>query len=111
MEIKKIYSDRAGHFILEFGDENYLSILFGNVSHTENHEFPSHRALDSDFDFEKWLTSPVDSTTLEIMPGGERITKIVENYGKEYWDGVLLNYYPVSKLFGLLEAINCDREE
>lgn len=105
MNIKSIFSDRVGHFVLEFDDDNSLSLLFSNGSHTENHYGWFREALknlkDSSLD---WLMSPVTSTTLEIMPRGDKIIKICSEY-KEYWNEPLLDYFPVEKLIELLDKL------
>lgn len=98
MKLKAIASDRPGHIVLDFGDENRLSLLFANGSHTENWQGPidAENLLD-------WYNAPVSSTTLEIMPSGE-ISKICEEY-EDYWDDSLLNYFPVENLLELLNKI------
>lgn len=99
MKLKAIASSRTGHIALDFGDENYLSLLFAKGSHTENWQ---NGLIDAENPLE-WLNTPVSSTTLEIMPNGE-ISKICEEY-EDYWDGSLLNYFPVENLLELLNKI------
>ena len=98
MNIKSIYSDRVGHFVLDYGDNNSLSLLFSNGSYTENrYNYIKEDGL-------SWLMSTVAYTTLEIMPRGEQIIKICSEY-KEYWSEPLLDYFPVEKLMELLERV------
>lgn len=99
MKLQSISSDRTGHIVLDFGDENYLSLLFAKGSHTENWQIG---LIDAENPLD-WFNQPVSSTTLEIMPSGV-IGKICEEY-EDYWDGSLLNYFPVDNLLGLLNKI------
>lgn len=106
MNIKKIHSDRVGHFVLEFDKENSLSLLFCNGSHTDHYSELdiSETHINGFSSIEEWMKAPAHSTTLEIMPFGDKIIKICSEY-KEYWSEPLLDYFPVEKLMELLNKI------
>lgn len=101
MKLQRLYCDRVGHIVLEYEEENMLSILFAYGSYTENHRFDVEL-------FGKDLTqlynAPVDATTVEIKGMGEKIENILKQY-QDYWDGSLLTYFPVELLIEVLIKI------
>lgn len=104
-KIYSVSSHTKGAMKFDYGDGNYLSIIIGQYSHTDNY------ALEDVKDNRNLIT-----TTLEVMCWGNKAMRAAKQKKYEYYadvnkEYVLLNWLPADFLPQLMQEIEKESEQ